>query len=281
MEIDRTFVIFDCKPNGSDLFFGGAIVLSQTLGDSLAFGNIDFERNYKAIHSMLNNRMWMVHDKVNCARLTYGCNKIGKPPPTPTSVIDTSLFTSSKTKLGRAAVMFGLGNGPNGYESNLSAILACTEIMSKLDVPMETLNDTVHPMIYYLMQYNDQMNDEVRARYFNEAEYPSLNKIDDIPIMMLVDDVLTTRKAEFKKLYSERQKQKEDDDDDDDNHFVVCGKAVVKPKELYIAGLKQLKTGSLLRPVYHDYNNILSRKDDDDDEDSDNDQDQDMMNDDD
>ncbi|CAL9223536.1 unnamed protein product [Arabidopsis halleri] len=219
MEIDDNFVIFDCKPGSSNnLIFGGALIFSKTLDSIMTIGNYDLKGDYKSIHSMLNNRMWMVHDQVNCTRLTYGCEKIGKPPPIPKSIIDTSLFTSSKTKLGRAAVMFGLGMQKQqygmsnwAYKANLSAILTCTGIMSKLDVPMETLNGTVHPMIYYLMQYNDQMKDEVRARYFNEAEYPSFNKIDDLPIMLLADDVLKNRKAELKKLYSEIEKEKEDE----------------------------------------------------------------------
>ncbi|KAG7584346.1 RNA recognition motif domain [Arabidopsis suecica] len=217
--IDDNFVMFDCIPGSNDnLIFGGALIFSETLDSIMTICNYDLKGDYKAIHSMLNNRMWMVHDQVNCTRLTYGCEKIGKPPPIPKSIIDTSLFTSSKTKLGRAAVMFGLGMQKQQYgmitlahKANLSAILTCTGIMSKLDVPMETLNGTVHPMIYYLMQYNDQMKDEVRARYFNEAEYPSFNKIDDLPIMLLADDVLKNRKAELKKLYSEIEKEKEDE----------------------------------------------------------------------
>ncbi|CAA7022069.1 unnamed protein product [Microthlaspi erraticum] len=66
---------------------------------------------FKKIHDMLNNQIWIGHDiiKRDIPGLLALFKKVGAKFPTPKSVIDTVLFTSSNTSRAKLAVHFGLG----------------------------------------------------------------------------------------------------------------------------------------------------------------------------
>uniref|UniRef100_A0A1J3DU31 Protein NEN3 n=1 Tax=Noccaea caerulescens TaxID=107243 RepID=A0A1J3DU31_NOCCA len=176
MSNNELIAFFDFKRDKfGDLQFGVELLIPDTL-DYIALRSMmirpdEFLENSDTIYDLLNGYIWMGDDieKVDTPLLEAEFAKIGKPPPTAKSIIDTVHFTSSDTKLARIAIQFGLGRQAYGsYKDcgkNLKAIKECEAIMSCFELPKIKYEDDVHPMLSLIKYYHDEA---VNARRLSE-----------------------------------------------------------------------------------------------------------------
>ncbi|CAL9225125.1 unnamed protein product [Arabidopsis halleri] len=200
MKEDRvTFFDFKKGSNGL-LHFGGMEVTSKTLefitvtGFCVQATQINgrparntpawlkneptLSESYDFVYYMLHNKTWIGHDlrKSDFPMLEKECKHIGKSPPRPKEIIDTVPFISSGSKLGKLAVLLGLGKPAarldcRNCQVNYNAIKKCRDAMPILDVEIEQDKESnMHPMISLIKKYQQPPEEETTILFGHEEE---------------------------------------------------------------------------------------------------------------
>ncbi|CAL9225132.1 unnamed protein product [Arabidopsis halleri] len=128
--------------------------------------------SYDFVYYMLHNKTWIGHDlrKSDFPMLEKECKHIGKSPPRPKEIIDTVPFISSGSKLGKLAVLLGLGKPAarldcRNCQVNYNAIKKCRDAMPILDVEIEQDKESnMHPMISLIKKYQQPPEEETTKR---------------------------------------------------------------------------------------------------------------------
>ncbi|XP_020881281.1 protein NEN1 isoform X1 [Arabidopsis lyrata subsp. lyrata] len=134
--------------------------------------------SYNRVYYMLHNKTWIGHDlrKSDFPMLEKECKHIGKSPPRPKEIIDTVPFISSGSKLGKLAVLLGLGKPAarldcRNCQVNYNAIKKCRDAMPILDVEIEQDKESnMHPMISLIKKYQQPPEEETSILFGHEEE---------------------------------------------------------------------------------------------------------------
>ncbi|EFH51407.1 hypothetical protein ARALYDRAFT_904512 [Arabidopsis lyrata subsp. lyrata] len=160
--------------------------------------------SYNRVYYMLHNKTWIGHDlrKSDFPMLEKECKHIGKSPPRPKEIIDTVPFISSGSKLGKLAVLLGLGKPAarldcRNCQVNYNAIKKCRDAMPILDVSLlykaqkgteirnpllfvlffglqveieQDKESNMHPMISLIKKYQQPPEEETSILFGHEEE---------------------------------------------------------------------------------------------------------------